>query len=304
MHYDFNKISLNRGGSYIEPAKWIKNKKSTINPKNNDYKYFQYVVTVALNHDKINNEPQRISKTKPFIHQYNWNDIDFPSTSKDWKNFEVNNESIALNILYVLHKTRKISLAYKSKHNLPREKQVILLMIIDGEKWHYTAVTRLSELLRGVTGNNNGDFYCLNCFHAYRTRDKLEKHKKICENRDYFHVEMLNEDNKIIKYNQGEKSIKSPFVIYADLECLLEKISTCYNNPEESSTTEINKHTPSGYSLFTHCSFNEERNKLSYYRGEDCMKKFCKDLRKHPTKIINCENKEKIPLTKKEEKKT
>ena len=303
LYYDFNKISLNRGGSNIEFAKWIKNKKSTINPKNDDNKCFQYAVTVTLNHDKINNNPQRVSKMKPFIDQYNWNDIDFPSTNKDWKEFELNNESIALNILYVPHKTRKISLAYKSKHNLTRKKQVILLMITDGEKWHYAAVTRLSGLLRGVTCNNNGDFYCLNCFHAYRTRDKLEKHKKICENRDYCHVEMPNEDNKIIKCNQGEKSIKSPFIIYVDLECLLEKISTCYNNPEESSTTEINKHTPSGYSLFTHCSFNEERKKLSYYRGEDCMKKFCKDLRKHATKIIDCENKEKIPLTKKEEKK-
>ena len=45
---------------------------------------------------------------------------------------------------------------------------------------------------------------------------------------------MPNEDNKVIKYNQGEKSIKSPFIIYADLECLLEKMNTCYNNPEES----------------------------------------------------------------------
>ena len=62
---------------------------------------------------------------------------------------------------------------------------------------------------------------------------------------------MPNEETKIIKYNQGEKSIKSPFIIYADLECLLEKMNTCYNDPKESSTTEINKHTPSGYSLFT-----------------------------------------------------
>ena len=59
---------------------------------------------------------------------------------------------------------------------------------------------------------------------------------------------MSNEDNKIIKYNQGEKSIKLSFIIYADLECLLEKMDTCYNNPEESSAIEINKHTSSGYS--------------------------------------------------------
>ena len=121
LYYDFNKISLNRSGSYVEPAIWIKNKKATINPKNNDYKCFQYTVTVTLNHDKINNNPQRVSKIKPIIKQYNWNDIDFPSTSKGWKKFELNNESIALNILYVTRKTRKICHAYKSKHNLIRE---------------------------------------------------------------------------------------------------------------------------------------------------------------------------------------
>ena len=119
---------------------------------------------------------------------------------------------------------------------------------------------------------------------------------------EYCHVEMPNEYNKRIKYNQGEKSIKSPFIIYADLECLLEKISTCYNNPEESSTTEKNKHTPSGYSLFMYCSFDKAKKKLDYYRGDTCMKKFCKDLREHATKIFNYEKKDMIPLTKKEEK--
>ena len=64
---------------------------------------------------------------------------------------------------------------------------------------------------------------------------------------------MPNEDNKILKYNHGEKSMKVPFIIYADLESLLEKMSTCHNNPKNSSSTIINKHTPSGYSLFTHC---------------------------------------------------
>ena len=83
LYYDFNKLSLNGGGSYIESTKWIKDKKSTINLKNNAYKCFQYAVTVALNRDKINKDPQRVSKIKPFIDQYNWNDIDFPSTGKD-----------------------------------------------------------------------------------------------------------------------------------------------------------------------------------------------------------------------------
>ena len=95
---------------------------------------------------------------------------------------------------------------------------------------------------------------------------------------------MPKEDNEILKYNQGEKYKKAPFIIYADLECLLTKMNSCHNNPKKSSKTKINKHTPSGYSLFTHCSFDEERNKLSHYRVEDSMKKFCKDLREHAKK--------------------
>ena len=104
LYYDFNKISINRGGSYIDSPQWLKNKKSTINPINDDYKCFQYSATLALNIDKIGKNPQRISKIKPLIDQYNWKDIDFPATSKDWKKFELNNE-IGLNILYVPHNT-------------------------------------------------------------------------------------------------------------------------------------------------------------------------------------------------------
>ena len=296
LYYDFNKISLNRGGSYIDSPKWLKNKKSTINPKNNDDKCFQYAVTLALNLDIIIKDPQRISKIKPFIYQYNWKDIEFPPTSKDWRKFELNNK-VALNILYILHNTKKIQLAYKSKHNLTCEKQVILLMITNGEKWHYLTVKNLPGLLRGITSTHHGDFCCLNCFRSYRTVNKFELHKKICENYDYCHVEMPTNDNNIIKYNQGEKSIKLPFLIYADLECLLEKTSTSENNPNESFTTEINKHTPSGYSIFTNCSFDQPKYKLNYYRGKDCMKKFCEDLRTHATKIINYEKKKMIPLT-------
>ena len=169
-------------------------------------------------------------------------------------------------------------------------------MITDGEKWHYL-VKNLTGLLKGITFTHEKGFYCLNCFNSYRTKSKLESHKKICENHDYCYVEMPTKDNNIIKYNHGEKSMEVAFVIYADLECLLEKMSTCINNPNESSATKINKHTPSGYSILTSCSFDQSRNKLNYYRGKDCMKKFCEDLRIHATKIINYEKKKIIPLT-------
>ena len=113
---------------------------------------------------------------------------------------------------------------------------------------------------------------------------------------------MFKED-KILKYNHGEKSIKVPFIIYADVESLLEKMSTYHNNTEKSSTIKINEHTPSGYSLLTHCSFDLTKNKLDCYRGKACMERFSKDLKEHATKIIIYEKKNAmIPLIDEENK--
>ena len=151
----------------------------------------------------------------------------------------------------------------------------------------------MPALFRGITSKHERDLFCLNCFCSYSAEIKLKKHKKVCENHDYCYVETPEEDNKVLKYNHGEKSIKVPFTIYADVESLLEKINTCHNNPEKSSTTKINKHTPSRYSLFTHCSFDTTKNKFDCYRGENCMKNFCLDLKEYATKIINYEKKRK-----------
>ena len=108
LYYNFNKVSLSRGGSYIDSPKWLKNKKATVNPQNKkDDRCFQYAVTVALNYEQIGDHPERISKVKSFIRKYDWKETDFPSEDKDWKQFEPNNKSIALNILYEPYNTEK-----------------------------------------------------------------------------------------------------------------------------------------------------------------------------------------------------
>ena len=94
----------------------------------------------------------------------------------------------------------------------------------------------------------------------------------------------------------GVKSMKAPFIICADTECLLEKVDACSNDPSKLSTEKKNEHEMCGYSLFTNCSFDEKNNKLNYYRGKDCLKKFCQDLRKQAESIINFEKKEMIEL--------
>ena len=114
---------------------------------------------------------------------------------------------------------------------------------------------------RGITGNNNGGFYNLNWFRSYTTKNKFATRKNLCEYHDYCYVKMPEED-KILKYNHGEKSMREPFVIYSDLECLLETMSTCHNDPEKSSTTKINKHTSSDYSLLTNCCLIQQKKGL------------------------------------------
>ena len=118
----------------------------------NDDNSFQNALNGALNYQTIETHPERISKIKPYIIKYNWEGIEFPAGPKDWKKFERNNKIIALNILFVSHNTKTIRVAYRSEYNNKRKKKVILL-ITDGTKWHYLAITNLSALFQGISSN-------------------------------------------------------------------------------------------------------------------------------------------------------
>ena len=188
----FNLVDLIRGRSYIPSPIWIKSEKTTINPKNDDNECFKYAFAVALNHTEISNHLERISNIKKQTHKYNWNNINFPSETKDWEEFEKDNTDIALNILSVRHNEETIELQYKSKHNKTRTNQVLLLMITDGNKWHYLALksilTRdgkvkhtqcISRLFNKITSSNTtNDYYCcLICSHSFRTKNKLKENE-------------------------------------------------------------------------------------------------------------------------------
>ena len=167
LSYHIYKTSLRRGNSYIKSSEWIANKKTTINPKNKwgNNKCFEYSIIIALHHQDFDNHPERISSFHEyFSYDYNWKIIEFSAGIKDWKRFEKNNKTIALNVLFVPHSEKTINLAYKSKYNRKRKNQVVLLMITDGKKWHYIAlkdertddgfnspIKSLSRLFRGIT---------------------------------------------------------------------------------------------------------------------------------------------------------
>ena len=103
-----------------------------------------------------------------------------------------------------------------------------------------------------------------------------------------------------IKYLPGEKSLKVLFVIYADLECLLEKVQSCQNDLGNSCREKKTKHKHSGYAWCSMCSFDDTKNRRYFYRKKDCFEKFCKDLKELGTDRIKFEEKKMIPLTSKE----
>ena len=173
---------------------------------------------------------------------------------------------VALNILFIQHNAKTIRAAYRSEHNNKCKKQVILLMITDGKKRLYLAVTNLSALLKGNSSNHKGDFYCLNCFSSYTTKNKHKEHEEICNNQDSSLIKIPNWVEKILKYNSGEKSLKASFVIYLDFikKCLLKKRTILSKESQISYTEKKARHEPSDWAMFTRYSFDKKENELNY----------------------------------------
>ena len=111
-----------------------------INPQNKDEECFKWAVIAALHHEEIKEDHQRISRLRPYENQYNWKGVKFPVSIKKIDKFEKNNPGIAVNVLFSNNKNQNIYTARRSERNVKCKKQVNLLMIVDGEKRHHTAI--------------------------------------------------------------------------------------------------------------------------------------------------------------------
>ena len=192
---------MKRSASFINASKWIQNKKTTINSKNTkDNCCFAHAIVAARHHEETGKNPQRISNIAPFVNNYSWKDITFPSGLIDLKFFERNNKKVALNVLCIEPDKKELYTSYRSKFNKEREKQAIILMINENEneelednKYHYIAVKNLARLCRNVTSNHNGDVYCLNYLHSFHSKKSLQVHEKICHKHDHYQIIMPKE---------------------------------------------------------------------------------------------------------------
>ena len=143
----------------------------------------------------------------------------------------------------------------------------------DDENWHYLAVKSISALLKGITSNHVGDFYCLNYLHSYRAKETLKKHEKVCKDHDYCNVKMTGEDKKNIKIQPRRRVIKSSIHDLCWLRMFAWKnglmcVKMILKNLLQKKKA---KHMSSGYSWITYCSFDASKNEWGYYRGKDCM---------------------------------
>ena len=274
MDVNFNKIYINRGGSYVELEKWIKDKKAIINPKNNDNECFKWAVIAAVyNVD----HPERISSFKKYENKFNWSGLTFPMDVDKIELFE-NRNNYGVNVLYVDDK-KSFAILRKSK----KQNQINLFYASK----HYSAIRSLSRLLSSSNSkHNHKEFYCTNCLNGFNTEVALQKHEIYCVNGA---VRMVASKDKVMRYTDGSKQFRVPFIIYADFESIIDSSGN---------------HIPSGFCTYIKFAYGKLNNPKRLYRGEDCVEVFIKHIRETVKYLIEevPSKKDMIPLTEEENK--
>ena len=288
LNINFYKLALTRGSSYMKLPPWVASKKAVINPKNKDEKSFKWAVIAALHHEDNKKDPQRIPMLKHYEDQYNWNDLEFPLAIQKIGKFEKNNPEIAVNVLFS-SKKEKIYTAPRLKLNGECKKQVNLLMVVDGEKRHYTTIKNISRPLSKLNGKTKHAYhYCMNCLNGFRTESDRDKHYECCSKNGHVKVKMPTEHEKWLKFNDGQYQFKLSFMMNADFESILKPVDEVYKEKmnkmkaerkgKASYTEKLNTHIPSGWYVHSTFAYGDVSDPLKVYRSKDCVEKFVEHI--------------------------
>ena len=286
-----------KASSYIDLPPELKNKKALINMKNTDNKCFLWSVLRGLNpKDKDAGRIDEDLKSKE--NTLNMEGIEYPVSLKDIKRFEKQNPDISISVLGY-SKDEKIYPLRRSKHAMKNKRKynIILLLIKDGDNSHYCLVKNESALLSSQVNKRKGKLYfCLNCLNGFDTPEKLENHKKYCEEEESVKITMPP-PNTFIEFKNFVHSEKAPFAIYADFESVLKPLDNCNPDPNRSYTKKYNKHEAVSFVYYIK-SFNESvyKSKLRSYVREkeedpDTTETFIKWLEEDVKIIANLGNK-------------
>ena len=242
-----------RGSSFLPLPRKIATKKAVINMKNDDDQCFKWSVTRALN--PVDVHPERITKElKEQSERLDWSGLKFPVKLDHIVIFEKFNPSISINVFGFEGVVYPLQLS-KSKN----QQTINLLLISEGEKQHYCLIKSLSRLLSSqVSGHKESNSFCLNCLNHFPNEEKLKIHEEYCLKNQAIRIEMPKKGS-FISFIHHNRSIKVPFVVYADSEAFTEEISSCEPNDKKSFTQKYQKHRPSGFGYKIVC-FDERYN--------------------------------------------
>ncbi|XP_065642809.1 uncharacterized protein LOC136074419 [Hydra vulgaris] len=259
---DINIIEYNpiKAKSYIPLDKNLETKKAIINIKNEDVLSGASPSCIARALNPTVKNSKRVDKElKNQAEKINWEKIDFPVSLNQITQFEKNNSDISVNVYG--YENSEVHILHVSKNN-NRKHLIDLLLISNGETNHYCLIKNLSRLLSSQTSNKRcKKHYCRNCLLGFNSEESLSNHKSYCETRDSVRIE-LPPPNSTMQFTNHNKSMRVPFIVYADFESFIKQIDTCEPNPYESYTKQYQKHIPSSFCYYIKC-FDESFNQSS-----------------------------------------
>ena len=270
-HINLVKYEPLKGSSYIQlPTELRNSAKGLINMKNDDNECFRWCHIRHLNHqDKY---PQRIKKSdKAYIDRLDYSGIEFPVTTKQYNKIEKQNE---VNINVFGYEDKQPYPIYVSKEKY--EDHMELLLITKDENKHYILIKDFNKFMFNHTKHKNKKHFCMYCLQCFSSERVLNDHKDYCIQVNKTQaIKMPDKDNNILKFINFHKQQPVPFVIYADFEAIIEKISGCKPNNNKSYTEAYQKHTDCGYGYKVVCCYDNKYTKpVQIYRGEKAVYRF------------------------------
>ena len=254
-----------RGSTFLPLPSKISTKKAVINMKNNDDQCFKWSVVRALNPVEKNSE-RITNELKEQSERLDWSGLKFPVKLDQIVIFEKLNPQISINVFGFEGVVYPLRLSKRKS-----EQTINLLLISDGEKQHYCLIKSLSRLLSSqVSGHKESNVFCLNCLNHFPNEEKLKIHEEYCLKNQAIRIEMP-EEGSLVTFIHHQRSIKVPFVVYADFEAFTEEITISEQNDKFSFTQKYQKHKPSGFCFKIVC-FDERYNQkpvLFRARSED-----------------------------------
>lgn len=310
LDMNVNKFNPLRGSSYIDLPLDIKNKNAVINVKNNDHECFRWAVLSGLY--KPTHNSNRYTSYLPHRNKLKFDNISFPIKINDIHKFEKLND-LSVNVFGLEFDSKSKLNKIIGPLHLTKSRKVIhlnLLYINHGTKGHYCYIKNLSRLVsKQITTSEHAIYICDGCLIYFSSNENLKKHQE----RDCFHVctnlpsgsdTKRNWFNELapctqISFNNYDRKLRIPFVVYADFEAFLKPIKTCINDPSKSSTTNVQEHEMYSFGYYIKCSYDNSLSVYRTYTGENCAQTFMKLIKKDLEKICkkNTFAKDPLPLT-------